>query len=520
MYKELIPAKNLPEQAEHLLLIHGWGISSQVWQPLTPLLSQTFNITLIDLPGFGKSEQGDYSLPVVLANLLEGMPQQFSVLGFSLGGMLAVQLAKQYPERINKVITIASNAVFVEKPDWPAAMAESVYQQFYQTAEQAPAVILKRFSALQAKGAYDEKGLVKQLRALADKNAPDVKTLLDSLNLLTELDSRTGLSENMLCLFGSDDQLVPLEAEKMMAELSVQTQVIAGASHVPHVSHADVCAKAIKDFLQGEVICPKKLNKIKVAESFAKAAKTYDSVAGLQRDVGEALLSYLPKASAETVVDLGCGTGFFLPRLKNFLAPKQLVAVDMAEGMLQFARGHREDANALYLCGDAEFLPLADNSIDLIFSSLAIQWCEDVEALFAEIFRVLKPGGRFVFSTLGPETLIELRQSWRAVDDYVHVNQFLAEHRLMAAIVSSGLEKSLWQQSTIVLQYQKLTELTRELKNLGAHNVNDGRPQGLMGKQKIKAFRNAYESHRDEQGNLPATYQVWYGVLEKGLANG
>ena len=519
MYKEFVPAKKLPEQAEYLLLIHGWGISSRVWQPLAPLLAEHFNLVLVDLPGFGQSEAGDYSSSVLLSQLLADMPERFSVLGFSLGGMLAVQLAEHHPERINKVVSIASNAVFVQKSDWPAAMEDAVYQQFYQTAEQAPAAILKRFLALQAKGASDEKALVKQLRSLADKNAPVTTALLASLNLLAGLDNRqalANLSTKLLCLLGEHDQLVPLEAENMMADLGVKTQVISGASHVPQISHPQLCAETINNFLRDKVVCPKKLNKIKVAKSFAKAANTYDAVAGLQRDVGEQLLKLLPSTGAETVVDLGCGTGFFLPKLKTALSPQHLLAVDMAEGMLQFARSHRVEADAVYLCGDAEFLPLVDESVDLIFSSLAIQWCEDVDGLFSEIYRVLKPGGRFVFSTLGPETLTELRQSWQTVDSYVHVNQFLPEQSVASAIESSGLNKLSWRQQSVVLQYEKLTDLTRELKNLGAHNVNDGRPQGLMGKQKIKAFRNAYELHRNKQGYLPATYQVWYGVLAKG----
>jgi malonyl-CoA O-methyltransferase len=185
--------------------------------------------------------------------------------------------------------------------------------------------------------------------------------------------------------------------------------------------------------------------------------------------------------------------------------------------MLQFSRSHRILQSAYWICADAESIPVTDNSIDVIFSSLAIQWCENVDALFGEVFRVLKPGGKFVFSTLGPNTLCELRQAWRVVDNYVHVNHFLPEDVMRRAITGAGLSIQAWQEKAIVLQYQKLTDLTRELKGLGAHNINAGRPEGLMGKQRIKAFRHAYEEQRDHQDKLPVSYQLWYAVISKEI---
>jgi len=191
------------------------------------------------------------------------------------------------------------------------------------------------------------------------------------------------------------------------------------------------------------------------------------------------------------------------------------MAMDLAEGMLQYARAHREGLSCHWLCGDAEAIPLADHSIDVIFSSLAIQWCENPEQLFTEIHRVLTPGGQFFFSTLGPNTLHELRSAWQAVDDYVHVNNFLDQASLEAAIQHAGLSIKQWREDNDCLHYAQLNELTRELKGLGAHNVNQGRPEGLMGKQKIKAFKAGYEAQRDRDGLLPASYQVWLAVLEK-----
>ncbi|MEE8058377.1 MAG: malonyl-ACP O-methyltransferase BioC [Pseudomonadales bacterium] len=263
------------------------------------------------------------------------------------------------------------------------------------------------------------------------------------------------------------------------------------------------------------------LDKQLIAKSFSRAATTYDSVADLQRRVGQQLLTYLPTMPADNivdnVVDLGCGTGFFSSTLQTVFSDSQLIGLDLAEGMVAFASNRSEYGS--WLCGDAENLPLAENSIGIIFSSLAIQWCEDSDALFSEVFRVLKPGGSFVFSTLGPATLHELRNAWCSVDNYIHVNRFVEQSVLVESIIRAGFSaenvRGRLTEDYITLEYDALKHLTRELKSLGAHNINNGRPVGLTGKHRVRAFKDAYEQQRNEQGMLPATYQVWYGVLEK-----
>lgn len=259
------------------------------------------------------------------------------------------------------------------------------------------------------------------------------------------------------------------------------------------------------------------LDKREVARSFSRAATTYDSVAELQRQVGSYLLSTLPAVQAQRVLDLGCGTGYFASYLQQHYPQSMLLGLDLAEGMASYASQHHH-ADA-WLCADAEQLPLCDNAVDVIFSSLAIQWCEDNQALFAEIYRTLKPGGYFVFSTLGPNTLHELRRAWLAADNYIHVNRFASQATLTQAMTAAGFnsdENGLqWHENNIVLAYNKLKQLTGELKLLGAHNVNGGRPAGLTSRQRMRALVAGYEQQRNQQGQLPATYQVWYGCLQK-----
>lgn len=256
------------------------------------------------------------------------------------------------------------------------------------------------------------------------------------------------------------------------------------------------------------------IDKRRVADSFSRAAATYDSVAELQRAVGTALLAHLPDATPQVVMDLGSGTGFFTPQLKQRYPDTTVLSLDLAEGMLAYSRAERPVADTHWICGDAEALPLADNSVDLIFSSLAIQWCENRTALLSEIARVLRPGGVFCFATLGPETLHELRAAWAQVDNHVHVNQF-CDWPALLDVRPANLVPEIQQSEYRVCRYQRLRDLTDELKRLGAHNMNAGQSSGLTGRARVRAFSAAYEAMRHSEGYLPATYQVFYGVLRK-----
>lgn len=254
-------------------------------------------------------------------------------------------------------------------------------------------------------------------------------------------------------------------------------------------------------------------DKRQVAASFSRAAASYDSVAELQRAVGAHLLTQLPQAlQPRCWVDLGSGTGHF-SRLLQPRYPQGLgVALDIAEGMLRHAR---EQGGAHYhVVGDAERLPLRDESVGLIFSSLAVQWCADFGAVLREAYRVLQPGGVLAFASLCVGTLFELRESWQAVDGLVHVNRFrhLADYQRLCA--DSGLQVLGLEARPHVLHYPDVHSLTHELKALGAHNLNPGRPAGLTGRARMQGLLQAYERFRQPQG-LPATYQVVYAVLHK-----
>ena len=254
-------------------------------------------------------------------------------------------------------------------------------------------------------------------------------------------------------------------------------------------------------------------DKRQVAASFSRAAESYDSVAALQRAVGHELLANLPTAFApRRWLDMGCGTGYFSRALAERFPEADGVALDIAEGMLRHARP--QGGARHFIAGDAEHLPLAAGSQQLIFSSLAVQWCADFAAVLAEARRVLQPGGIFAFSSLCVGTLQELRDSWLAVDGFVHVNRFRRLEDYQDLCAASGLLPLDLESRAQALHYPDLRSLTHELKALGAHNLNPGRPGGLTGRARILALVEAYERFRQPQG-LPATYQVVYGVLQK-----
>jgi malonyl-CoA O-methyltransferase len=255
--------------------------------------------------------------------------------------------------------------------------------------------------------------------------------------------------------------------------------------------------------------------KKKVAQSFSDAADNYDDVAVLQRQTADALLEHLDKFEVEPslVVDLGVGTGRNLSLLQQRFSTASLTAIDFAPAMLRKAKS-RYGNPAFFVAGDAEQLPLATNSVDLIFANLALQWCKP-ELCFNEIARALKPNGLLAFTSLAPLTLYELKKVWRSVDSYQHVNEFYKEDDVLEAIHNAGLVTEKVQQQITKLQYHDAMTLMRDLKTLGAHNVNQGRRRGLTGKHALQTMIEAYEDFRDEQNLLPASYDVIYGVMRK-----
>lgn len=239
-----------------LVLLHGWGMNSQVWQPLIEPLAQDFHLTLIDLPGLGASREypQPYGRDAVIDALLAVAPAKASWIGWSLGGQLALALAAKAPERVERLVMLASNPCFVQREGWSEGMSQDTYQGFAQALQQNAAKTLTRFIMLQVQGAEAARPCLKQLKAVLAAQQEPATALAESLALLEEDErlSLAQLAQPLLMLFGAEDQLVPAAAADACKAIRPETEirVYAGAGHVPFLSHPEVLLADLLDFLQ------------------------------------------------------------------------------------------------------------------------------------------------------------------------------------------------------------------------------------------------------------------------------
>lgn len=257
-----------------------------------------------------------------------------------------------------------------------------------------------------------------------------------------------------------------------------------------------------------------RLDRRRLRAAFDRASAGYEAAAALQARVSAELLERVGAFdfAPRVVLDLGSGTGRVTRELKRRYPRALVIALDIAPGMLREARRKqllwRRFAR---VCADALRLPLAAASVDLVFSSLVLQWCEPLEQALGEVRRVLKPTGFFAFSTFGTDTLKELRAAWARADGLTHVNRFLDMHDVGDALARSGLAEPVLDIDRIELGYPDTLSLMRDLKAIGAHNVTAGRPRTLIGRSRLERMSEAYEAFR-RGGTLPATYEIIYGA--------
>jgi len=261
------------------------------------------------------------------------------------------------------------------------------------------------------------------------------------------------------------------------------------------------------------------IDKKQVRRAFSRAARDYDAAAVMQREVCTRMLERLDyiKLQPTKILDAGSGTGWGTRQLAQRYPAAQVVALDIALGMLNVAREHSGWWRKLFtgnreshVCADIEALPLAADSVQMVWSNLALQWCNDLPATFRELHRVLKPDGLLMFSTFGPDTLKELRNAFSGVDGHSHVNRFTDMHDLGDLLAASGFAEPVMDMEIITLTYAEVKSVMQDLRGIGAHNATAGRAQGMMGKAAWQHVLERYENFRRD-GKLPATFEIVYG---------
>ncbi|WNK20823.1 methyltransferase domain-containing protein [Halomonas piscis] len=244
----------------------------------------------------------------------------------------------------------------------------------------------------------------------------------------------------------------------------------------------------------------------RVARAFSRAAAHYDRRASAQRHIGQALWQYLP-ASAASVVDVGCATGDWTRKLAERYPDAEVMGVDIAPGMLLEAR--KRGGRVRFREGSAEALPVTAQSVELIFSNLALQWCRDTSAVMAEFARVLAPGGRAVFTTLLDGTLEEIGAAFQRPQALL---AYADRDTHLHAAAAAGLRVSHERSHLERFYYPDMAAVLASIKGVGAQVA---RPQSAgLTRRDLKAATARMEARRTPEG-LPVSYRCFTLVLER-----
>ncbi len=513
-----------------LVLLSGWSCDSHIFEWLIPGLAQHFVIVSAELNTIPDDMSFGACCEELAQSLFAEFTQPVNFLGWSLGGNVALELANTHPQLCANLCLLATTPVFVNKDNVEGMMPEAVFKAFQEQVFHSADKGLKQFDRLMM--AASDKHYAKPLRAalkdyrqqqISQGKVWPIATLNNGLEFLAQLDQRDciqHLSEKNIAIQAvlfADDALVNVSA----SEFYHDAVIVEGASHLGFLTHTETVYQTCLSMLSCSVQALD--DKQAIATSFSNAAMNYDKASDVQQRIAANVFSRLASAidnantTPEYIVDAGCGTGLWTNKLSN-LAP-HVTGVDLADGMLTFAKSHYSSVKH-WLQADLESMPLIPEQSDYIFSSLAVQWCDDFSAMLAHWLNVLKPGGEVVLATLATDTLYELADCFSQLDSQAHVNDFYSYQQLLSFVENSGFELKYSAQVKEIQTYKTAVALMHDLKAIGAQTVKTKggvvKPKPMT-KSQLSLVSSSYEKYRTEEGLLPATYDVIYLHLKKPL---
>ncbi len=248
-----------------------------------------------------------------------------------------------------------------------------------------------------------------------------------------------------------------------------------------------------------------------IKQHFNRAADIYDQFAVMQCEIGQRLFERLDffKINPKVILDLGSGTGYFSALLQQKYPDALIVSLDLSENMLKFSKKNNK-AN-IQVCANALTIPLAAQSVDLVFSNLVLHWCEPLTEIFNELKRILTKEGLLLFSMAGPDTFKELNQSFKVIDNAKHVHDFIDMHDIGDMLLHAHFVDPVMDMEMLTLHYSTFQKLVTELHALGISNCHQQRKRGLMTPRQFQRVQKQYESLRDQDETLPLSYEIVYG---------
>lgn len=257
-----------------------------------------------------------------------------------------------------------------------------------------------------------------------------------------------------------------------------------------------------------------------ISHAFNAHASEYEAAAKVQYEIGERLfdrLEYL-KINPRYILDLGCGPGVFLQRLKTRYPKATVIGLDIAIAMLNMAKKKSSwRKKNILVQGDMTNLPFKSGMFDLIFANQVIHWSIKLDFVFQELNRILSPTGCLMFSTLGPDTFLELRQAFSKADSYAHVNDFLDMHDVGDCLLRCKFADPVVDMERLTAHFSSFEQLLHSLKAQGVRNMHVKRNPGLTGRNSWIKFKQQMLEITTDTGKVPLTYEVVYGHAWKGV---